>query len=283
MMSYKIFQLIKKDKLAIIGLTIILILAFVAVFAPYLAPYDPTELNLQECLSGPTMKHPMGTDQLGRDYLSRIIYGTRVSLTAATVVTLVSTIIGVTIGTISGYFGGVTDEILMRVVDTLLAFPSLILAIVIAGLLGPSLTNLMIAMVAIGWVSYSRIIRGSVLSVKEQDYIVSAKAIGCSNLQVTTKHIIPNVITPVIVLATLDMGYVILGLCGLSFLGLGAQPPTAEWGSMLNAGKPFMESVPCLMIFPGLMIMLTVLAFNFLGDGLRDALDPRLKKKGLEI
>lgn len=272
-------QLLLKDKLAMAGMLILIVLMIMAILAPFIAPFDPLKMNLPERLSRPSFEHPMGTDDLGRDCLSRIIYGARISLTAAALVTAISLMIGIVVGTVSGYFGGIADEVLMRFVDIMLAFPSLIITIAIAGILGPSLENLILAMIVTGWVGYSRLIRSSVLLAKEQDYVVSSKSIGCSSQWIALHHIIPNIITPIVVLATLEMGNVILGICGLSFLGLGAQPPIPEWGSMLEAGLPFMESVPTLMIFPGLMIMITVMAFNFLGDGLRDALDPRIKEK----
>jgi len=271
-------QQLKSDKLALTGIIIILILAFIAIFAPYLSLYDPLEVNMANRLQMPSEEHPLGTDQLGRDLLSRIIYATYVSITAAALATLMIITFGVTIGAIAGYFGGIVDQAIMRIVDVLLAFPSLILTIAIAGILGPSLMNLIIAMTATGWVGYSRIIRGSVLSIKEKEFVEAARALGFGNLYIIARHIIPNVISPVVVIATIDMGHIILSITGLSFLGLGAQPPTPEWGTMLNEGKSFMTTAPHLMIFPGLMIMITVLAFNFLGDGLRDALDPRLRQ-----
>lgn len=271
-------QQLKSDKLALTGIIIILILAFIAIFAPYLSLYDPLEVNMANRLQMPSKEHPLGTDQLGRDLLSRIIYATYVSITAAALATLMIITFGVTIGAIAGYFGGIVDQAIMRIVDVLLAFPSLILTIAIAGILGPSLMNLIIAMTATGWVGYSRIIRGSVLSIKEKEFVEAARALGFGNLYIIARHIIPNVISPVVVIATIDMGHIILSITGLSFLGLGAQPPTPEWGTMLNEGKSFMTTAPHLMIFPGLMIMITVLAFNFLGDGLRDALDPRLRQ-----
>jgi len=269
---------LKKNKPAMLGIVIILFFASIAVFAPYIVPHDPLELNLEERLLSPSADHPMGTDNLGRDVLSRVVYGTRVSLSMSAAVVTISMVLGITMGTAAGYFGGVIDNVIMRVVDVLLAFPSIILALVIAGLLGPSLTNVMIALGAIWWVSYSRIVRGSVLSIKEKEFVEAARAMGCGDVYIITRHILPNVLSPVIVLATLDMGHIILSIAALSFLGLGAQPPIPEWGTMLNEGKPFMESASHLMIFPGLMIMITVLAFNFIGDGLRDALDPRMKE-----
>ncbi len=273
---------LKKDKPAMLGIVIIIFFGSIAVFAPYIVPHDPLELNLEERLLSPTVDHPMGTDNLGRDVLSRVIYGTRVSLSMSVAVVTVVMVLGITIGTAAGYFGGLVDDVIMRVVDVLLAFPSIILALVIAGLLGPSLTNVMIALGAIWWVSYSRIVRGSVLSIKEKEFVEAARAMGCSDVYIVRRHILPNVLSPVIVLATLDMGHIILSIAALSFLGLGAQPPVPEWGTMLNEGRPFMETAPHLMIFPGLMIMITVLAFNFLGDGLRDALDPRMKEGAIK-
>lgn len=232
-----------------IGVMIILFLALIAIFAPYIAPYDPLELNLEERLLPPGTDHLMGTDNLGRDVLSRVLTGTRVSLSMSAAVVTIILILGITIGTIAGYFGGVVDDIIMRVVDVLLAFPGIILALVIAGLLGPSLTNVMIALGAIWWVGYSRIIRGSVLSIKEKEFVEAARAMGCSDTYIVIRHILPNVLSPVIVLATLDMGHIILSIAALSFLGLGAQPPVPEWGTMLNEGRPFMESASHLMIF----------------------------------
>lgn len=273
-----IVQQLKKDKIAMIGAIIIFFLAGIAILAPHIAPYDPIELDLENRLSSSDVNHLMGTDNLGRDVLSRVIYGARISLSMATVVVVIVMLLGTAMGTIAGYFGGIIDGTIMRVVDVLLAFPNIILALVIAGILGPSLTNVMIALSAIWWVGYARIIRGSVLSVKEKEFVEAARAMGCSDTHIAIRHILPNVLSPVIVLATLDMGHIILSIAALSFLGLGAQPPIPEWGTMLNEGRPFMETAPHLMIFPGLMIMVVVLAFNFLGDGLRDALDPRMKE-----
>lgn len=276
--NMSIYSEFKRNKPAMLGIVIILFFVLIAAFAPYIVPHDPLELNLEERLLSPSANHPMGTDNLGRDVLSRVIYGTRISLSMSAAVVTIIMVLGITIGAVAGYFGGVIDDVIMRVVDVLLAFPSIILALVIAGLLGPSLINVMFALGAIWWVSYSRIVRGSVLSIKEKEYVESARAMGCSDTYILRRHILPNVLSPVIVLATLDMGHIILSIAALSFLGLGAQPPVPEWGTMLNEGKPFMESASHLMIFPGLMIMTTVLAFNFIGDGLRDALDPRMKE-----
>ena len=272
-------QQLKKNKIAIIGLIIIISLAFIALFAPFIAPHDPIEQNLDKRLLTPCREYPMGTDDLGRCLLSRIIYGARVSLKLGVIVVGIITVIGVTLGLISGYYGGIVDEIIMRLVDVVLAFPGIILALAIAGALGPGLFNVMLALAMVGWTGLARVVRGSVLSVKQKEFVESARALGCSDLHIMTRHILPNVMAPVIVLATLDMAFIILAAAGLSFLGLGAQPPTPEWGSMLNNGRAFMRTAPHLTTFPGLAIMVAVLAFNFLGDGLRDALDPRQQRE----
>ena len=272
-------QQLKNNKIAIIGLIIIISLAFIALFAPFIAPHDPIEQNLEKRLLPPCREYPMGTDDLGRCLLSRIIYGARVSLQLGVIVVGIITVIGVTLGLISGYYGGIVDEIIMRLVDVVLAFPGIILALAIAGALGPGLFNVMLALAMVGWTGLARVVRGSVLSVKQKEFVESARALGCSDLHIMTRHILPNVMAPVIVLATLDMAFIILAAAGLSFLGLGAQPPTPEWGSMLNSGRAFMRTAPHLTTFPGLAIMVAVLAFNFLGDGLRDALDPRQQRE----
>lgn len=268
----------RKDRLAILGTAILFLLTLIAALAPYIAPFDPVELNLAERLLSPSARHLMGTDSVGRDLLSRVIYGTRVSLMIAIVVVVIEVLVGVLVGTAAGYLGRTVDEVLMRLVDILMAFPSIILALVIVGLLGAAIMNLIIALTCVGWVRYARVVRGSILSVKKETFIESARAIGCGKLRIAFRHILPNIISPVIVLATLNMGTIIISIAGLSFLGLGVQPPIPEWGIMLSEGKPFMESAPHLMIFPGLMIMVTVLAFNFLGDGLRDVLDARIRE-----
>lgn len=270
---------LKNDKLAVTGVAIILVMLLVALLAAYLAPGDPNELDLANRLAPPSWEHLMGTDYVGRDYLSRVIHGTRVSLTLVAVVVAMEVLLGVSLGAIAGYLGGIADELLMRVVDILLAFPGLILALAMVGILGPSRMNLVIALAAVGWVTYARMARGSIFSVKERPFIEASRALGCTRIYIVVHHILPNVLSPMLVLATLNIGHTIISIASLSFLGLGVQPPTPEWGSMLNEGKPYMQTAPHLMIFPGLMVMLTVLAFNFLGDGVRDTLDPKLKEK----
>jgi peptide/nickel transport system permease protein len=258
------------------GTLIFFILA--ALFAGYIAPHDPEKVNLELRLKEPCREYPFGTDHLGRCILSRIIFGARVSLLVGLLVVSSSFVLGLAIGTLSGYYGGWTDEIVMRVVDAFLAFPSLLLALGIAGLFGAGFMNLVIALITVDWAGYARLARGSVMTVKEQDYIKAAKGLGAGDMHVILCHVIPNVISPLIVMATIGMGYVILSAAGLSFLGFGVQPPTPEWGSMLSEGKTYIRSAPYIMIFPGIAIMLTVIAFNYLGDELRDLLDPREKK-----
>jgi len=272
----------KEHKIAMVGAVLILFLALIAVFAPYIAPHDPIEINLKERLLAPNMEYPLGTDNLGRCMLSRIIYGARISLQIGIIVVGITSVIGITLGMIAGYYGGVLDELIMRGVDILLVFPGIILALVIAGILGPGLFNVMLALAIVGWTGYARVVRGVVLSVKEKEYVESARALGVGDWYIITRHILPSCVAPIIVIATLGMAYVILAAAALSFLGLGAQPPTPEWGSMLNNGKNFMRTAPHLTIFPGLAIMITILAFNFIGDGLRDALDPRVSEKMIE-
>jgi len=261
---------LKKNKTAMVGLIIILFLVFVALFAPFVAPHDPYKQNLEKTLLLPCKEYPMGTDELGRCILSRIIFGTRISLQIGIIVTGLTACIGVLLGMMAGYYGGILDEIIMRIVDILLAFPGLVLALAIAGLLGPGLFNVMFALTIVGWTGYARVVRGSVLSVKEKEFVEAARAIGAGDMHILLCHILPNVVTPIIVMVTLGMGNVILAAASLSFLGLGAQPPTPEWGTMLNNGRAFMRMAPYLTTFPGMAIMITVLAFNLLGDGLRD-------------
>lgn len=269
------FRQFTENRLNVLGLGIVSVVVLAAIFAPELAPYNPTEQDLFNRLQPPSVAHPMGTDQLGRDILSRLLFGARISLRLACVVVGITLTIGTTVGVAAGYIGGWVDEALMRVVDILLAFPGILLALVIAGFLGPSLTNIMIALAAVGWTQYARVVRGSVLSVREEEYVKAAQIMGVSDARIVVRHLLPNVLTPVIVLATMDMAYVILGTAGLSFLGLGAQPPTPEWGTMLASGRNFVETAWWVVNFPGIAIMMTVLGFNLLGDGLRDVLDPQ--------
>lgn len=270
-----VWRSLLRDKTARIGLAVVVLLVVVAVFAPVLAPYDPLALD-GDRLEGPSGKHLLGTDRLGRDLLSRMMYGARLSLGTAALASVIIMVLGVTLGGLAGYVGGVVDAVLMRIVDTVLAFPSLILAIVIAGLFEPSLLTLMLALASVWWVGYARIIRGLVLTVRERPYIEAARIGGAREVRVFARHVLPNILPPVIVLVTLEMGTIILAISALNFLGLGAQPPTPEWGAMLNDGRNFFFSAPHVMLIPGLVISLAVLGFNLLGDGLRDVLDPKV-------
>ncbi len=276
----KSFSALTKNRLAVLGLGIILLIVCVALLAPILAPHNPFKPNLPHRLLPPGTEYLLGTDNLGRCILSRLMYGARITLQIGFVVVGISALVGVSLGAIAGYRGGIIGEIIMRLVDVLLAFPGIILALVIAGLLSPSIYSIILALSIVGWTSYARIVRGVVLSVKEKDYVEAARSLGAGDFRILSKHILPNTMAPVIVMASFNMAHVILSAAALSFIGFGAQPPDAEWGSMLNSGRAFIDTSPHLTVFPGLAIMITVLAFNFLGDGLRDALDPDSYQKG---
>ncbi|MEF8825167.1 MAG: nickel transporter permease [Halapricum sp.] len=267
-------KVIPPNRLARIGLGIVLALLALAIFGPMVSPYDPVTQDLTNRLESPSLSHPLGTDQLGRDVLTRLLHGARLSLGIAVAVTSVRLVVGTTVGLVAGYAGGWVDESLMRLVDTLLAFPGIVLALVIAGVLGPSLVNVMLALAAVGWASYARLVRSKVLSLREREFVTAARLLGRSRTHVVTRHLVPNVVAPVVVLATLDIGGVILGTAGLSFLGLGAQPPTPEWGTMLASGRNYLRQAWWLVNAPGICIMLSVLGFNLLGDSLRDQLSP---------
>jgi peptide/nickel transport system permease protein len=259
------------------GLAIVGLVALAAIAASLIAPHDPAAVDGRAILAPPGGAHWLGTDNLGRDIFSRIVYGARWSLGAAALAAAAIVLIGVTIGVISGYLGGAIDDLLMRAVDVLLAFPSIVLALAIVGTLGPSLKNVMIGMIAIWWVDYARIVRSLTLGLRESEYVTAARCLGASAPRIMLRHVLPNVLPSVLVLATLELGGLMLAISGLSFLGLGAQPPTPEWGTMLNDGRPFFQRAPQLMLYPGLAITLVVVGCNLLGDGLRDVLDPRLK------
>ncbi|MDP9419963.1 MAG: ABC transporter permease subunit [Actinomycetota bacterium] len=266
------------DRLAAVGLAIVAFFVLAAVFAPLLAPHDPSRVNATSKLLGSSWEHPLGTDELGRDTLSRLLFGARWSLGAAAVACLIVMTIGVVVGTIAGYYGGWIDGVLMRVVDVLLAFPPLILYLAIVGTLGVGLRNLMIALVSISWVSYARVVRGLVVVLRERGFVRASRALGARDRRLMWRHILPNVVPPVVVLASLQIGGLILTLAALGFFGLGVTPPTPEWGSMINQSRLFLQTSPALMIWPGLAISLTVIGFNLLGDGLRDVLDPRVAR-----
>jgi peptide/nickel transport system permease protein len=260
---------------AMLGLAVVVLFVLMAVFAPYVAPYDPLQTSWSAIRKAPSDAYLLGTDELGRDVLSRVIWGARASLLAGVVSVCIALALGVPIGMAAGYLGGWVDALISRIVDAMLACPFLILAIAFAAFLGPSLTN---AMIAIG-VSYTpifvRLTRGQVLSVKVEDYVEAARAVGNSHLRIAFRHILPNIVAPLLVQATLAIAQAVIAEASLSFLGLGQQPPAPSWGSMLNTAKNYMDHAPWMAIWPGLSIFLLVLSFNLLGDGLRDALDPR--------
>ncbi len=266
-----------RDKLAITGLLIIGLFVFAAVFAPLLAPYDPTAQTILLRRQPPSRLHWMGLDEVGRDILSRIIYGARVSLQIGLLSVSMAIIIGAVLGAIAGFVGGWIDNVIMRLMDILLAFPGLLLAIAVVSILGPGLMNMLYAIAFVSIPTYARIMRASVLSVKEHEFVVAARAVGVPTARILWREILPNAVTPVLVAGTLGIATAILDAAGLSFLGLGARPPTPEWGSMLGEGRGSVFTAPHIVLFPGLAIMLNVLGFNLLGDGLRDALDPRLR------
>lgn len=266
-----------KHRLALVGMLIILGFLVVAAFAPQIAPRDPFRFSLANKLRPPSAAFVLGTDELGRDVLSRILHGTRVSLMMAVVSVAIGLVIGTPVGALSGFYGGASDILTQRVVDVMMAFPGILLAIVVVAVLGPGLWNAMLA-VGISFVpTYVRVVRGSVLEIREREFVEAARAVGTPNLTIVRRHIFPNCLAPLIVLSTLQMASAILWAAGLGFLGLGAQPPTPEWGTMLGRSQAYIRVAPHVAIFPGVAIALAVLGFNLLGDGLRDALDPRLR------
>jgi len=276
----EIWRRLKKNKMAMFGLTIISIIVISAVFADFIADYDSVVIkqNLGDRLQGPSAKYWLGTDEFGRDIFARMVHGARVSLKVGILAVGIAVVIGGSLGSIAGYYGGKLDNIIMRIMDIFLAVPSILLAIAIVSALGPSLTNLMLAISISSVPSYARIVRSSVLTIKDQEFIEAARAIGASDARIIMRHIIPNSLAPVIVQGTLGVAGAILSTAGLSFIGMGIQPPAPEWGSMLSGGRQYLRYAWHVTTFPGLAIMITILALNLLGDGLRDALDPRLKQ-----
>lgn len=269
----------RRDRLAVAALVLLICMIVPAAFAQWAAPHDPVLVQMEHRLEGPSAQFVLGTDQFGRDILSRLIHGAKVSLSTAILVLLSVMTVSLALGMAAGYFGGLVDDVIMRLVDTLLALPGLILAVAIVGVLGVSLTNLMVAVVATSWAYYARLIRGMVLQAREQEFVTAARASGARPVRIALRHVLPTIAGPVLVLASLDIGRIILNISGLSFLGLGAQAPTPEWGAMLNDGRAFFQAAPQLMIYPGLAISLTVVSFNLLGDGIRDVLDPHTARR----
>lgn len=269
---------LKRNQLVTIGIIIIAFWIFISLTAHLIAPFEPLQQNLVDRLHAPNSTYLFGTDQLGRDVLSRMMYGGRISLPAAIVVVIVAGIVGTLVGSIAGFVGGTIEEVFMRTTDVFMAFPTIILAMAIAAALGPSISNAVIALSVVWWPNYARVVRGLVLSIKENEYVTASRAIGATEPRILRRVVLPNAIAPVLVLATLDLGNAILVFAGLSFLGLGPEPSTPEWGRMVADGLAFFDQW-WISAFPGLAIFTIVMAFNFVGDGLRDALDPRLRRQ----
>lgn len=278
-------RLVVRNPLTATGISIVLLLILVALLAPWIAPYpdDVVKTHIKERFHSPSLAHPLGTDELGRDVFSRVVYGSRISLEVGILAIGLALLIGIPLGVIAGYSGGSIDEVIMRVTDTFLSFPSLLLAMAISAMLGPNLRNAMIAIAISWWPWYTRLLRSEAISVKERDFVVAARAIGAPWGKVIFKHVLPNSLTPIIIQASMDFGGVILTCASLSFLGLGAQPPTPEWGLMISTGRTFFLTHWWIVTFPGIAIFITVLSFNLVGDGLREILDPKMRRRRRRI
>jgi nickel transport system permease protein len=276
----KAYRLLLKRKLVLFSAGVLGLMLGVALLAPWIAPHDPAEVDLEKKLLDPSLTHPLGTDHLGRDVLSRLMYGARVSISAVLAIVLLILALSFTVGTAAGYWGGWVDSLLMRFCDVFLTFPTFILAMFMVGVLGTGLTNVILAIVLTHWAWYARIIRGLVLSLRNREYVLAARVAGTPGLKIVLRHILPPVAAQLLILATLDMGHMILHVSGLSFLGLGVQPPTPEWGVMINDARQFIWTKPQLLMYPGLMIFLTVMAVNIPSDALRDMLDPSIRSEG---
>jgi peptide/nickel transport system permease protein len=268
-----------RNRMAVIGICILAILLGSAIFAPYIAPYEYDEQDLLAALEWPSGKHIFGTDEFGRDVFSRVVYASRISVTVGIVSVTIGMFFGGLLGASAGFYGGAADDVVMRCVDVLLAIPSILFAIAIAASLGPGLFNMMLAVGVSSIPYYARILRGSALSIREQEFIEASRAVGSSNLRILFRHVIPNCLAPIIVQGTLGVADGILYAAALSFIGLGIQPPTPEWGGMLAGGRSFIRDYSYMTFFPGLAIVITILALNFVGDALRDALDPKLRDR----
>jgi peptide/nickel transport system permease protein len=261
----------------VVGAIVLALVVASAVLAPQIAPRDPVDQEFSDQLKAPSLTSPFGTDEFGRDIFSRVIYGARIALIIGFLADGIATLLGVLLGVLSGYFGGGLDALVTRVIDVTLAFPYLLLAMIVVAILGPGLINAMVAIAIVYTPQIARVVRGVVLSVKEQEFVEAARALGAGSGRILRQCILPNIVSPIIVMATLTVGFMIVETAGLSFLGLGASPPTPEWGSMLATGRSYMLTAPWIATFPGLAILVTVVAFNLVGDGLRDLLDPRLR------
>lgn len=268
-------EFIHKHKAFSVYTALVILVVFVAIFAPWLAPQDPFAADMKLMLQPPSDAHFLGTDKLGRDMLSRLIYGTSTSLFMTLVLVVLNSSLGAIVGIVSGYFGGRIEMVLMRFTDMIMAFPGVVLAIAIAGILGGSITNTILALVAVSWTKYARLVRSMVIKLRSADFIIAAQVNGTKTKDILFKHILPNVLPMIVITSAMDIGTMLMEIAGLSFLGFGAQPPTPEWGLMLNEGRQFIQSNPSMMIYPGLAIFIVVAIFNLWGDALRDVLDPR--------
>ena len=276
----EIWRRLKKNRMAMIGLAIVIFLVLISIFADFLFDYKTVVIKQNPAirLQTPSAAHWLGTDEFGRDILARLVHGSRVSLSVGVVAVSIALLIGGTLGAVAGFYGGVIDNVIMRIMDIFLAVPSLLLSITIVSALGPSIFNLMLAIAISSVPGYARIVRASVLTVKDQEFVEAAKCIGANNFEIISSHILPNCMAPIIVQVSLKVASAILSTSGLSFLGLGVKAPTPEWGAMLSGGRAYLRNAPHLTVFPGIAIIITILSLNLLGDGLRDALDPKLKK-----
>lgn len=275
--SGKLWSKLKKNKTAMVGLGILIIYAIILLLGPWLAPYDPYEIDLANKLQSPSMDHLMGTDDKGRDILSRILSGAYLTMGVGIFAVVFGGAVGIILGLVAGYYGGIIDSIISRIIDVMLAFPGILLALAIVSALGTSLINVTLAVGFFSVPMFARIVRGSTMEVKRLEYIDAVRTLGANDLIIIVRHILPNILSPIIIQASMRLATAILSAAGLSFLGLGAQPPSPEWGAMLSTGRDFLFNAPHIALFPGLMISMLVLGLNLLGDGLRDALDPRMK------
>jgi len=269
---------LRRNRMAMTGLTLVAGLFVISIFAPFLAPYDPNSIDLKQVLVPPSADHLLGTDTLGRDVLSRIIYGSRVSLKVGFVAVGLATLIGLVVGSLAGYYGGWVDQLFMRLVDLMLCFPTLFLILAVIAVLGPSIWNIMVVIGLTSWMGVARLVRAEFLSLRERDFVAAARALGATDARLILRHLLPNALAPVMVSATLGVAGAILTESALSFLGLGVQPPTPSWGNILTAGKDNIEIAWWLSFFPGLAILVTVMSYNLLGEGIREAIDPRLSE-----
>lgn len=269
---------LSRNTFAMIGLTILILIVGIAIFAPKIAPFDPNLQDYTSSMQSPSRNHLLGTDNFGRDILSRIMYGARISLRLGLFGTLIGASVGSLLGAVAGYFGGWVDMIIMRLLDVQMAFPGILLAVIVIAVMGVSDLNVIIAIGVFSFPTFARVIRGAFLVLREQDYVVAAKSVGASSMRILLRHLLPNSLSPILVLSTIRLGTAILTAASLGFLGLGVRPPSPEWGTMLSEGRNYMQLAPHIAIFPGLAILVTVVALNLVGDGLRDALDPRTRR-----